>query len=655
MKFGRIELVCHLPTALLILGIGRLCAESGLQAPAAAKPASSPTGRFDTQLDADLRAVFVDLDGSRGRFLTERYLRPGFNAANFLLDIRPKRGQTSFFDFMKLTSSGLGDSSPYQQIDFRMARRKMFDFRSDYRKYNYFFDLPSVALGLHPENSAGRFYSFDLKLWPDRTASLRLGYRRNQLYGTAYSTAYLNLDTFQLRQPARLSSDDFVVGTTLKLETLTLTLDQTVVRLKDDREYFPNANNPVGLRGNQLVDGERNLPTRIMTPTSRAVARYQAGGRYEATGRYMFSDGDVELSRYDTFLYRLGTGAFAVRQLISGSGVSDKPTHWMDVNQTADMTGKLSLHHYFHFNRYTLTGLMNATGVLRLIEEATRASRDVPVEEQGGTRTDYWLLRNRLELDYQATPSVSLLGHYTYSDRHVGFAAHAEPPGGSVPQPRPQVSIGHSGGGGAGWNPGLKFRLRGDVEAGTTSAAFYRIEPLSFVRWSLRGDYRPKPKLILSGSTIFNDNQNDTPGIAHNLYDRQASVQASWAPSERLLVTGGYNYLQIHSSTDIVFYVFSELTNGKSVYQADTHVANAAVRLPAGKRLSLRLGYQFIKDTGISYPFRQHVPNAGFSFQLAKGVSLEADWWYHGYNENLSSNQDYRANVLSAGVRFRTP
>ncbi|MEK7407263.1 MAG: hypothetical protein AAB225_19485 [Acidobacteriota bacterium] len=636
------------PGAVLALS---LALPGAAQQAGSAGPKPAPLVRgVEVRSDVTLGGIWVDVHGSRSRFLTDRYLRSGFNLGGLSLDLRPPAEASSWFNFATLSALGFGGSSPYQRADFRIVKRKLYDLDVAFRRFNYFFEWPGFALGLHPENSVGRWSSASLKLFPERTAQLHFGYRRNQQYGTAFSTEALILDTYQVSQPRRLASDEFSVGTTLKLSPLLFTLEQSFVRFRDDTQVLPNSLNPAGLIGSRLSGGQRDTPTRILTPLTRAVARYARGSAYDVTARYLYSNADLKLNRFDNLLNRVGTGGLPVRQIISSSGVSDKPTHVADLTQTIELTDKLTLHHQFHVNTYTLTGFLDTSGVLRFLSGGESRGLDLPFDERGGTATEYKLARNEVGLDYSLSKSLSVLGVWRYSDRHLGFAQDP------APSPKPLVTITHSGAAGVAWIPGAKARFRAEIEKGTSSTAFNRIEPLSFLRVKLRGELRPVAKVTLSSGAVFADNRNDTRGVNYDLDDRQVSVQAAYAASERLVFSGGYNFYRVRSSADIVFFTFARLTGGRSLYETDTHVTHAEAQLPVGPRLNLRLGYQFLKDVGASFPLRLHAPRAGLSLLLGKGISAEAGWQHYSYNEAgqafLPVTSGYRGHELTSGLRF---
>ncbi|MCP5116495.1 MAG: hypothetical protein GY953_37175, partial [bacterium] len=342
---------------------------------------------------------------------------------------------------------------------------------------------------------------------------------------------------------------------------------------------------------------------------------------------------------------RFGAARVPVHQLITSSGTREKPSHNANVAQSVDITPRLSLHHRFADDTYQLTGFLDATGVLQFINESSGAQLELPIDEEGGTITDYLLARNEAELEYSVTRAISLFGAYRYSDRHLAF-------GDTGANPRPIVTITHAGGGGFLFRPSREGRVRAEIEKGTASRTFNRIDPLSFLRWKINGQLRPTSKLTVSANAVLEDNRNDTPGVNHDLDNRQVGVNAVFVPSNRLFVSGGYNYLRIRTTTDIVFYALSRHTEGQSLYETNTHVVHALVQAPVGGRVNLRAGYELVRDTGATYPLRMHVPRAGVSVRLHRNVHFDADWRYYSYNERMFVIRDYKANAVRLGLRF---
>jgi hypothetical protein len=620
-----------------------LCAALALNS---AAQTGSASGDYETKYDFLVGGVIVDVDGNEDKFRTERNLRSGFDAGRVFFDMRPVDPSTSKFDQLTLNSFGFGGSNPYSRADFQMNKRKLYDLKAGYRKYYNFFRLPEFALGWHDEDSIGRSYNVSLEMMPDRMLSFLVGYRRNQLSGTRYTSQDLRWDAYPVSYPRDLSSDDVFGGVKVKTRRASFRFIQSYIRTRNDQRLLPNGENSIGLRGNVLAEGERNVPISISTPVSRVLGAWRPSRKYDLNVRYMYSGADMDLTRSEDLLNRIGQGLFPIRQIISSSGMSEKPTHNFGFGQTWEIVERLVFHHRFSYDSYSLTGFLNTSGIISMIDENLGTSTDFPIEEAGGTQTDYKLARNEAELEFVITPSISLFGGHRYRNRHMAF-------GQAGTNPRPVVTIGNAGLGGVTWRQGRKARLRAEVEKGTATEAFNRIDPLDTLRWSIKSNFRPVEKLTLTANVLFEDNDNNQPDVNYDLDNRQVGLQAVYALPDKVLLSGGYNYLKIRTTTDIVYYALREMVDGFSLYETNTHIINSMLEAPVGSRVKVRGGYEYFNDTGKTYPLRMHIPRAGISIGVTKGISIETDWKYYSYAEKVSFIRDYNAHTIAIGVRFR--
>jgi len=126
----------------------------------------------------------------------------------------------------------------------------------------------------------------------------------------------------------------------------------------------------------------------------------------------------------------------------------------------------------------------------------------------------------------------------------------------------------------------------------------------------------------------------------------------TYLPTARLLLSGGYQFLRIHSNTDILFFRLFELTQGRSIYQSEIHLGYAQLLLPVGSRLQLRIGYQLIRDHGLSFPLKRETPRVGLSFFLFKSLHWESDWRHISYNQTEKSGQNYRVNLVTTSLKW---
>jgi len=120
-----------------------------------------------------------------------------------------------------------------------------------------------------------------------------------------------------------------------------------------------------------------------------------------------------------------------------------------------------------------MTGLIDTFGVLSFFNGLGKPPTEASIKQQGASLTDYEFMRHRLDLDFDLTDTLSLLGGYRYTDRALGFTSTFDTLG-QPPLPfSAQVRIQHTGRGGIAWRPIRQLGFRVEVERSGTSSAFY--------------------------------------------------------------------------------------------------------------------------------------------------------------------------------------
>jgi hypothetical protein len=103
-------------------------------------------------------------------------------------------------------------------------KRRLMTF-ADYRKYDYFFSFP-VRARPDPRGLGRPVCPRRLEALPDRKVSFLLGYRRNQLYGTRFSSQNLILDAYPVSYRGASPRTSFVAASP-SVEARLLSFDQS--------------------------------------------------------------------------------------------------------------------------------------------------------------------------------------------------------------------------------------------------------------------------------------------------------------------------------------------------------------------------------------------------------------------------------------------
>jgi len=218
--------------------------------------------------------------------------------------------------------------------------------------------------------------------------------------------------------------------------------------------------------------------------------------------------------------------------------------------------------------------------------------------------------------------------------------------------------------GGARYRPTSKLSFMFDVESGTANNAFVRINPLDYTRIRARAQYRITDKVAVNGVFTSLDRNNPTPQVENESDSRSYSASVSWNPSSRAALDFGYDYHDLFATANIRYFIASVERRGDSMYYARINTFWTNFRLGLTKRLDLLGVYYYIMDRGApsvtlgpndfvsAYPLHRHNPEVRLAYRFSNFVTGNLSYRHYSYNEIDFSNQDYRANILTTGVRF---
>jgi hypothetical protein len=604
-------------------------------------------GNFALRSDLEIGGSVLDLRGSKEKYRTDINLSSGGHLQNLYLDLRPQEGKTSWFDVALLRGQGFGDVDPFQTLNFTLRRYEKFDFRLDYSRDIYFFNVPGFDLGLHSDDNIRRNLGFGLDLYLSRNFKLRLGYAEIKRSGNSFSSADIFEDVFRLLVFNRRRTDDYRVGFDWQRSSLSVSFDQRWRGYRfDDRQGNVTAGQP-GLNPNETVtldDYRQDLPTRGRLPASALTFTYRPSSRFDAVGRYEYSKGNIDFSRSELQLLRLNPGNMSLEQLALSQATTDQPQHRLDMNASLEILPRLTLHNNANLNRYQVLSDGFTQQIFRNPTTQVGFEGTTPASEF----MKYSRVSDEASLEVEVTQVVDAFAGYRYADRDVNFRSLIDDQNVSTHNSTALQSVvtGVSTSSGRGWRISLEF------EHGWANNVLLRIEPLRFNRWTARGTLKPGAGVQISGSLGIRDDDNNTPGVQHEFDNREFSLQLQWLPKGAYLFELGYGRMDILSATDILFFLAGNQQQAVSRYVTNTNLGNAFVQVPLHKRVRLQLGYRLLNDSGGTFPVVFHQADAGLSMNVASGVWFNLGWRYFDYNEDFYSQQDYAGNLFSMSMRF---
>lgn len=597
-------------------------------------------GPFEVRTAVGMSAVFVDTSGSDDTYRTHYNYQTGFNVSEFLLELDSEEKGLSWLDYLKLEGEGFGGANPYERANLLFGKRGRYEFRGRYWKQDYFFNLPTFAIGDHTDDSRRRVTDLNLRLFPHRRVVVDLSYVRNYRYGTAFTSELKYQNLVELRSPRRSLTQDFRIGASFDLGSLQTSVYQNFRKFKDDTSQ----NEPRLLDEGTLPELEASVPVRLSIPSTQVMANWTPSHRISVDGKYMFSDGHVEAGRSQFTALKLTEG-FTLEEVIRASSVSDRPEHLADITATFDLTDQLVFSNSLDLRKFEIGGDYFQEMILGNPNTGT-----IALPQEAFSSLDYRTVRNRPELEFRLNQTVSVYGGYQYENRRV---EHEQERFTGVENLQHRT-VTHSGFGGVSWRPYSGSRMFVEFENGSADDAFTQTEERKFTRLRFSSHFPLSAAWSIAPHLVLASHSNSAVEGSFDSDQRQAGVSTYYHDSDgRFDVEAGYTLFDLDTLTDIRFFFAGEPSEGFSDYRTQLHYLHAQGSIPLGTRVRVKLGYQLLKDPEkSSFPLDRHVGEAGFQVSLGSGWSALVSWYYVSYNEILEQTQDYKANRLALTLRW---
>jgi len=594
-------------------------------------------GPFLARGAVGLSAIFVDVNGSREKYRSDLNYLPGFNLSEFSLHLDSSEQGTAWLDYLNLDGRGFGDAYPYEAASLVFGKRARYEFRGDYRKQNYFFSLPSFALGGHAADSARRFTNLSLRIFPHRQVTVELGYFRNYQYGTSFSSATEFQRLFEFINPRRSLTQDFRVGAIVNHGPLLVSVFQNFRKFKDYPEMQENRMlQPDGA----LPEFRAGLPVRMSVPSTNFTARFVPSDRWEIGAKYLFSDGHVDASRSELLIVPV-TESISLERIIRATSVSDRPEHRLELDGSVNLTDRIVFSNTFESDRFEITGSLLQTTTL---EGNNPGLPPLDQDDEFASFFKYTLLRARPQLEFWIMPRLTVHAGYQYAQRTLEEDRTAGR----------RIRLSHLGFAGLTWRPFKNARFSLQFEKGTANDAFTQIEPRDITSWRFNSHIPIVEGLSISPHFVFSDRGNQGQDISYDADQRQGGVEVTYViPARQITLSAGYTLFDLESLTDIRFFLENEPVQDFSNYRTRLHFFHSRVAIPLGERVMVNLGYRLLRDPrGSSYPLRRDQGEAGISYRMHTSWEWVLQWRHTSYNETLASNQDYMANLLGLTLRW---
>lgn len=652
-------------------------ARSIVAKPGENKPARPETGRvwgvYSTTTSFEIGHRFVDVDGSRDRYLSDVNVRDGFRLLEYSTDMRAQPGQGALFDFMKaeVLNAG-GDQS--QNFSLRLDKARVYRFDGAVRRFNYYRSPgPNFANNWRNTDLRQQVSDFNLKLFPQRAVRINLGYGRSQAKGRYNPSYSYERDLFQLRGETRWEANDYRLGLDSSYRRWDFSVEQLYRAFRND----PQITSPPGVNlGAAPTDAarisflDREIPLRSHALVTRASLHGSIGERLHLAFRGLHDEERLRAPYLETSAGVASNNASILSRTLTGDGIVKRPNSVLDAAVTIDINRNFSIGEDFRYTAFRILG--DVSTLQPSIQQTGAAAPQTIVTTTVGDRltemTSYWntLALNmsfgkkfsanlgwramqrevRLDGNYVSRVSNSTTVTTVFGGESESIAANAFT-------------------GGVRIRPSDRFNVLFDAEHGTNNNAFVRVNPLEFTRFRVKAQAQIVDKLFLTGAFTSTDRTNPTPQVDNASNARTYTVAVDWEPKSRLFLNVGYDYHDLFSTADIRYFLASSAERfGKSLYYARLNSVFANARFGLTKRLDLLMVYYYIMDRGApsvtigpndfvtSLALRRHNPEARLAYRFSNFVTGNLSYRHYSYNEREFAVQDYRSNILTTSLRF---
>jgi hypothetical protein len=623
-------------------------------APAAASPAPSTESWITGSVDFGYRWV-TDIGGSVQQYRSVVNLGEGPKLFGF--DFTLQDPGKRLFDTLTLRGMGWG-GDPYNTAHLDARKRKLYDFRFDYRNIAYFNAIPSFANPIAPAgfneqsfDTRRREASFELELLPGSRIIPYLAYDRNSGHGRGIETWVLGAtDEFPVPYTLRDRTDNYRGGLRFEFNRFHVTLEQGGTTFKEDDAANYVGPNP-GDRTTPVAGALLSLNTlnqaygiRGTSIYSRILMTARAASWMNFYGQFLYSQPKttVNYSEIATgVLFDNATQGLFPGQFALGGGNAIQPhvsgnlgfeIHWRRLRLLESLTTD-RMHD-------SSLGLFNPQLFQNFLNSPSTSIAPLQVVRYNQAQTD---------LIFEATSKLTLRGGYRYLRGDATVRAGNLSQLGTSLNGELHRNIGLAG---LTYRPSQKFSINADYEGASSDRIYFRTDLNDYHKARIRAKYQATSSLLFQANFRVLDNQNPAPDIRFDLQSRDNSLAAFWTPAGGKRITVMAEYDRSSMRSDIRYLDLPFLTPATSSYRETAHSATTAIdfMLPGWKEAKVTAGGSLFIAHG-SRPTRYYQPLARLSLPLYKRVSWNTEWQYYGFGEQFFLFEAFRTHVFMTGLR----
>ena len=633
-------------------------------------------GGLNTQGSASFGYRFADVKGFEPSYRQLFGLEKGFRMMDFNLFGDGKEGESPLIDDYSLTMSGLG-GDPFPSAQFTASKRKVFDFRANWRQAYYFWNqndnavlpihaaAPAQTTGLtdhHNWDTVRKFGNADLTVHATDRLRFNFDYYRTSDNGPTFTTAspdflgspgfwgtYARANPFYLFAPIEDETNRFTGGVDYTYRTWSfhyslgyqtfnsamnvnnvtspeLSIDPAAASLKEPLTSFTWSE----LR-------------RFTTPASEFSFVGKPLHRLEWRGGYMFYRYQGPLS-FDQSFNGIAPNSsnvlspYSVSQNVRGNVT--EPDHLISQGFTYDINSWWSISADYRYSHQASTAL----GTLNSLFNGTTPSTN---SEDIVWRND--LSDLHLTMDFSPLPTLMLRPGVHFMKYDVAtFDAGAEDPGlsSTIKTASPEISFSYE--------PSKMFSIRGDLHSSDAGFSYTAITPHTQIGGHALVQVHPFAKLSIDNDLVASSSKLVDSAYQNNV--RSNSTTVSYALDERFSVFAGFTYQSLFAEGAIVYARGPAPLNDFLRDQEVDRVWQGGLEVKPMKRFAARLSGNYDKSGGTGQisgeppaygPVTWPLVTGTVSYDFPRAGQLSLDLQRTYYVQPIVTVNNFSANLLT--------
>lgn len=657
---GRISLLT------LLIAVGLVQAQPTI-APSPLHPGSewgNDWGPYNVTNSAEFGYRFSEVGGDEGLYRSNVNYGNGLRLFGNSFTAHSKEGQGPVFDALTLTTQGIGND-PYRLAAFHIEKNDRYTYDMTWRRSEYINTSLLTGASTNLDNTHRGLQDHHLGITATKWLKVNLGYVRNTNSGPidSYYELYIGglaRSRLPLVQNMRQDFNEYRGGVDIDFAGFRLSLTQQADYYKEDTpidSLIPGQDYPL-VNTSVATSYVRSAPMHI--GTLGWFGNLSKSTKWWAmNSRMTYSTSSQTSQYYEAATGNAGTGPSNINispKIANVSttelGSSRRPYVNGDFTLSFFPTSKLSIVNSvsIYNNRYV--------GTEHTVQlNTTAATQNIFYYSLLGTGR----ASDSFDVNYRFTKWLAANAGYQYSDRWVDYALDRS---GTRVSTLVAGQDGHLNAGTLGLRlrPLKPLTLNVDGTLGKDNAPYTPLSSANFHTLRARAEYRKKAtRYAASYRQLYNTNA--PVAFSYNAsHSRDISGTASFALPRGAWLDVTYDKMHF----DTFNAIFAELlVNGKitnvrgydSEYINNTHTVSASVRTEIGKKATLYLGYNLVRDAGDgravqnlgltdpaaaflasrqTSPMRYQAPMARLSVHLTPKLQWNAGWEFYRYNQEFS-------------------